>query len=324
MKRIIGSIAAALLATACGGPDFQSGLPSKDMVEVKLPATAQSRDLGLQESELRSSKAGLAGEGNLSDGWALTVVATAHVNGGTLYVLALLDAIGDYPPTTIEENTATWGPWDDENSQNAYRLTVTHNGGHNYSYALAGKAKGAADSEFQIVLSGSHVARSRRVGHGEFLIDWDRMQTLPSHDESIGSAIVAYGNDGDGGAVGVFARFEGVRDEQNGGTINANYLYAAKPGVGGTFQFGTRKNINPEAGTTMESFTIESRWLTTGAGRMDAKVSGGDFALSPATVNECWDTQAKSRFLAVSFDPSKNYGAEASNCAIQGAEYSQL
>jgi hypothetical protein len=324
MKRIIGCIAAALLATACGAPDFQSGLPTRDMVEVKLPATAQSRDLGLQESEIRSSQAGLAGEGNLSDGWALTVVATATVNGGTIWVLALLDAISEYPPTTVGENAAVWGPWDDENSENSYRLTVTHNGGQSYSYALEAKAKVAAASEFQVILSGSHVAKSRKVGHGELLIDWDRMQTLPSHDDNIGSALVAYGNDGEGGAVGVFARFEGVRDNETGGTLNANYLYAAKPGVGGTFQFGTRKNVNPEAGNTLESFTIESRWLTSGAGRIDAKVGGGDFAANPATVNECWDTQAKSRFLAVSFDPSKNYGTEATDCAIQGAEYSKL
>jgi hypothetical protein len=239
-------------------------------------------------------------------------------------VLALLDAISDYPPTTVEGNTAVWGPWDDQDSENSYRLTVTHSGGQNYSYALEAKAKVAAASEFQIILSGTHLARSRRVGHGEFLIDWDRMQTLPSHDNNIGSAVVAYGNDGEGGLVGVFARFEGVRDGDTGGTVNANYLYASKPGEGGTFQFGTRKNINPEAGTTLESFTIESRWLPSGEGRIDAKVGGGDFAANPATVNECWDTQAKSRFLAVSYDSSKNYGSEATHCAIQGAEYSKL
>jgi len=85
-----------------------------------------------------------------------------------------------------------------------------------------------------------------------------------------------------------------------------------------------RKNMNPSEGTTLENFTVKSRWLPTGAGRSDAQVSGGDLGANQATWNECWDSSFLSQFLAVSYDTTLGYGVEADNCAIQGADYAEL
>ena len=320
MKKILGLATAALLATACG-PDFQAGVPSKEMVEVQAPGgNAQA----LMSSEVGSAKNALSGQGNRADSYVLTRGATSGVNGGTVFVLTLLGAITDHQPTSRDGNTAVWGPYTDSLSPNTWKLTVTHQGGQSYSYALEGKAKDAPDSAFVTVLSGTHNAVSRKVGHGEFLLDWDAAATLPEHDTNIGSALITYGNDGQNGAVAVTARFEGVLDQDTGLRVNANYAYAAVPAVGGAFEFGIRKNANPQDGTTLENFTIKSRWLTSGAGRADAQVSGGDLGANQATWNECWNTDFNSTFLAVSFDPSVGYGTEATDCAIQGAEYSSL
>ena len=320
MKKMIGLATAALLATACG-PDFRSGVPTKEMVELKIP---QSSAQGLQSSELGEAKASNAVQGQRSDAYVLTRAATTLVNGGTLWVLGLLGAITEHQPTSQSGNTAVWGPHTEALSPTTWKLTVTAQGGDAYSYALQAKAKDAPDTAFITVLSGAHVATSNHKGHGEFLLDWDAAATLPEHGPEIGSAIIAYGNDGEDNVVGVLARFEGVRDEETGGRVNANYAYAAVPGVGGGFAFGIRKNINPAEGSTLENFTIKSRWLQSGAGRSDAQVSGGDLGSQQATWNECWDTTFNSQFLAVSYDSSLNYGAEATNCAIQGAEYANL
>ena len=320
MKKILGLATAALLATACG-PDFQAGIPSKEMVQVKFPENSAQ---GLQASEVQGAQASNMIQGQRSDAYTLTRAATSLVNGGTVAVLGLLAAITDHQPTTSTANTATWGPYTDSLSPNTWKLTVTHGQGQNYSYVLEGKAKDAPDSAFVAVLSGTHVAASRKVGHGEFLLDWDAAATLPEHDNNIGSAIIAYGNDNAQGAVGVLARFEGVRDQDTGGRVNANYAYLSVPGVGGGFEFGIRKNINPNEGSTMENFTIKSRWTEAGAGRSDAQVSGGDLGSGQATYNECWDTSFNSQFLAVSYDTALGYGTEAGGCAIQGAEYANL
>jgi len=302
MKKILGLAATALLATACG-PDFQSGVPTKEMVQLQIPGSSAQ---GLQSSEVGMAKNAFSGQGNTSDAYVLTRSAT------------------DNDPTTQTADSATWGPYTDSLSLNTWKLTVTHQGGQSYSYALQGKAKDAPDTAFVTVLSGTHVAVSRKVGHGEFLLDWDAAATLPEHDNNIGSALVGYGNVGKDHAVGVLARFEGVRDQDTGERVNASYAFAAVPGVGGAFEFGVRKNVNPQDGATLENFTIKSRWMASGAGRSDAQVSGGDLGAGQATFNECWSTSFASTYLAVSFDTTAGYGTESSDCAIQGAEYANL
>jgi hypothetical protein len=320
MKKMLGLATAALLATACG-PDFRNGLPSKEMVEVKVP---ESGAQGLQASEISDAKTSNAVQGQRSDAYALTRAATLMVNGGTLWVLGLLGEVTQHQPTTQTETSATWGPYTDALSPNTFKLTVVAQGGDAYSYSLDGKAKDAPDTAYVTVLSGTHVATGHKLGHGEFLLDWDAAATLPEHDNNIGSALIGYSNDGADRRVGVLARFEGVRDQDTGGRVNANYAYLAIPGAGGAFEFGIRKNINPAEGATLENFTIKSRWLPSGAGRADAQVSGGDLGSAQATFNECWDTSFNSQFLAVSYDTTLGYGTEAAGCSIQGAEYADL
>lgn len=321
MKKMLGLATAALLATACG-PDFRSGIPSKDMVELKVP---ESSAQGLQAGEIGDAKTSNALQGQRSDAYVLTRAATTLVNGGTLWVLGVLGSITEQTPTSQSGNTAVWGPGSDALSPNTYKLTVVDQQDGSYAYVLQGKAKEAPDTAFVNLISGTHTPTSRHLGHGAFLIDWDAAATLPEHNANdIGSATIAYGNDGDDHVVGVLARFEGVRDQDTGERVNASYAYAARPGVGGGFAFGIRKNINPAEGTTLENFTIQSRWLQSGAGRSDAQVSGGDLGSGQATFNECWDTSFNSQFLAVSYDTAAGYGTEAAGCVIQGAEYANL
>lgn len=321
MKKILGLATTALLATACGR-DFRAGLPTKEMVQVEFP---QSSSQGLQaDGELSNAKVSNALQGQLSDGYVLTRSATGMVNGGALAVVRLIKAITDNPPTSSAGNTAVWGPGHDTLSRNTYRLTVVNTHGNEYAYKLEGRANEAPDSAFVPLLTGSHVATSETVGHGGFLLDFDAAATLPEHDGNVGSVEIGYGNDGDGGAVGVLARFENVLDQDTGARVNANYAYASVPNVGGAFEFAVRKNLNPNEGTTLENFTIKSRWLSSGAGRSDAQVSGGDLGANQATWNECWDTSFLSQFLAVSYDTTAGYGTESANCAIQGAEYANL
>jgi len=321
MKKILGLATAALLATACGR-DFRAGLPTKQMVEVPFP---QSNSQGLQaQGEVGNAKTSTALQGQLSDGYVLTRSATGTVNAGTLAVLGLIKAITDQPPTSAAGNTAVWGPGHDALSPNTYRMTVVNTHGNEYSYMLEGRANEAPDTAFVRVLSGTHVATSDDVGHGGFLLDFDAAATLPEHDANVGSVEIGYGNDGDHGAVGVLARFENVVDQDTGARVNANYAYASVPNVGGAFEFAVRKNLNPQDGTTLENFTIKSRWLSSGAGRSDAQVSGGDLGANQATWNECWDTSFLSQYAAVSYDTTAGYGTESANCAIQGAEYADL
>src|SRR4051812_19593999 len=105
MKRILAAAVVISIATGCGGlvQDFRTGLPTKDMVEVKTPGSA-----GLREEGVSTAYSAL--QGQRANSYSLTRGATVTINGGTLFVLALVKAITDQQPTTVEENRAVWGP----------------------------------------------------------------------------------------------------------------------------------------------------------------------------------------------------------------------
>lgn len=319
-------LCAALMLTACGsnteGDAFREGLPSQQLVEVKAPEKAGQ---GL-EVEAQA-------KGGQSDTYAWTRGATVVVNVGTASVLTLLEKITEHTPTSLEGKTAVWGPHTEALSPNTWKLTVTQTAEHSYTYELEAKAKSAADSEYKVILSGSHTAtvdangqRLKHYGSGTFLIDWDVAQTLPEHDNNVGSVETRYARPDTTSAVTVEADFRQVRDAERPSTrVDADYRYKATPGAGGEFDFAVDKNI--DRGTdrpAIEHLTIKSRWQQDGAGRSDVQATGGDLVDQEANISECWDSNFASQVLLISYAPFLNYGTEATECAFGTAVYSSL
>jgi hypothetical protein len=80
----------------------------------------------------------------------------------------------------------------------------------------------------------------------------------------------------------------------------------------GDFQFGATANMMTDT-AAMETGVIRSRWALTGAGRSDARLSGGD-AQSGVTVTECWDTAFNRVYVTVS--PTGETAGNASDCVF--------
>lgn len=316
MKRILAATAALLALAGCGLEDqFRSGLPQKSMVELNIPGRDTVQGKASMSSALR---------GDRSDSYLMTRGATQSVNGATFFILGLIDAITKNRPTSINENAAVWGPYPgDALDPNMFKLTVNRTGDKNFTYALEAKGKTAPEEAWVVILSGSHnKGATDNHGNGTFLIDWDAAQTLPEHGSDIGTVEITYAKEQGTDQVTVSAEFAGVSDG-NGGTTNASYRYSATPGSGGTFDFMARNDVTGDPGV-LEKMTIHSRWLETGAGRSDYRVSEGDLGSSEATGNECWDTAFNSQYANLSYNPVAGYGDEATDCAIIGAEYSTL
>ncbi len=321
MKRILAATAALLVLAGCDSLEaqFRNGLPQKSMVELNIPGRDTVEGKVSMTSELR---------GDRSNSYLLTRGATRSVNGGTFFILALIDGVTKNRPTSMDENTAVWGPYPgDALDPNTYKLTVNRTGDKNFTYALEAKGKTAPEDAWVVIVSGSHTkGETDNHGNGTFLIDWDNAQTLPEHGPEIGTAEITYAKEQGTEKVTVSAEFVGVSDG-NSGTTNFSYRYSATPGAGGTFDFMVRGDINNDVGTiTLEKLTIHSRWLETGAGRADIRVTEGDLGALEATGNECWDTSFNSQYANLSYDPNpaSNYGTDATDCAIHGAEYSTL
>jgi len=313
-------LCAALMLTACGqnsteGDAFREGLPSQETVEMKAPAKAGQ---GLQVDA--------QAKGGQSDTYAWTRGATVVVNGGTAAVLTLLEKITEHPASSVHGDTAVWGPHTEALARNTWKLTVKKTGDNTYSYTVSAKAKDAADSAFVDVITGTHTAAVNEAdepmkgfGQGEFTLDWETAQTLPEHDANVGKMTVKYARLDATSAITVDAAFDDVKDGDDASKrVDAKYGYKAVPGQGGEFDFKLIQDwYKPAGSTALETLTIKSRWLETGAGRSDVRLSGGDFQSDTAEASECWDTTFASRFLYASYAlPKVRYGTEATDCAF--------
>jgi hypothetical protein len=306
------------MLSACGGgvsslDAMRNGLPSSEGVQMNVPKATANLESGQQRQAVQGEKSGF---------YQVTVAVTGVVNLGTVMVLGMVKGITDNPPTSFKSGVAVWGPYTEPLSPTTYRFTATDNGNHNYGYVLEGKPKQAADSAYKQLLTGNHTAASDSSGHpirgfgnGTFHIDWDAIASLPDHGSSkdAGSADFTYSRATATSQVDIKVVFTGAWDDDAKRHFDATYEYRAIPGADGRFRFSTFRSNNG----TVERLAIESRWKTTGAGRSDVIVTG----LLPGTVNECWDQNFKSTYQQVSYDPSKNYGTESTDCAFIGAEY---
>jgi hypothetical protein len=315
-------LCAALMFAGCDSAkndeeSFREGLPSKEMVEVKAPSKGGQ---GLTA----------AGQGDTADYYKLTVGAAVTVNGGTLWVLNLIEEIVKHPPTSIEGDVAVWGPHTGALSPNTWKLTVTRTDDHSYSWVLEGKGKTEQDSAFKAVLSGTHTAsvdadgeRVKGYGSGEFLIDWDKSRTLPgANPNDMGTAEIRYSRTQAGAVASVEADFHQVRDEEvQGGRVDAKYAYKQAPSAGGELDFVIKKNVYP--GTAVENLAIKSRWEATGVGRSDIKLSGGNVPFD-AKVSECWDSNFLSAFYTANYNVELDYGTVSACGSFSTAVYSTL
>lgn len=313
-KLILGAAVVALSACGVdGATSFRQGVPKKDAVKMKMPGqgTALTSSTGTRRDGL---------EGERAEFYALTRAVTLTVNGGTAGVLNLVEQITEYPPSTITQDSATWGPHTDALSPNTWKLVVTRSASaqNTYTYELSGKGKTEADSAYRVVLSGTHVDGGENFGTGTFLLDFTAASQLPEHDGNVGAATITYSRATSSSDTEINAEFVGIRDGAQ--TVDAQYHYVETPGQGGLLDYDFQKDF--VAGPAIENATIRSRWQQSGAGRSDIRASGGD-TTSDVTISECWDSGFLSRFLEASFASGPSYGT-AAVCAFTTASFATL
>jgi hypothetical protein len=305
-----------LFAVACGEEEvaFQDALPSKDALTVNAPDNSNALTVG-----------------QLSGYYVITHLATVGVNVTVVGIFNLLEDIVRTPPTTIEGDTATWGPGaGDALDPNVYRLVVS-GADAKFSYSLEYRRKNA-EGDF-IVLASGHSDKSSGEADGVgdltiFVTNWGEASLNPCDR---GTAVINYDTTTEPHKLGIdFSDFRSC-EEQKDGTYSASYYYDRFRDGSGNFQFTANGDIqggvrNPDV---LEDLVIRSRWNATGAGRSDAKISGGDLAIegvTEVTASECWDASFGITFAVTDpqlIDFAHQAGAE-SDCpaGMQEASYS--
>lgn len=276
--------AAAVSLTACVARNdepnqaIQRAIPTADQVSIKLPVNNE-RAIG-----------------QLAEFYVATRGITLTFNGGSAWVLVLIHTIVQFPATTIDGDTYTWGPFSDALDPAEYKLVVTDHGDETYTWALSGRSKLEAASDFEEVISGlADSSAGERQGNGTFKIDFDagrRVNPIDADPEARGQVEVAY----DLAAKQLALHIDSTDD--NGNPVEANYAYEEKDDGSGAMVFGIEGDMG--GGAELESALIHSRWLATGDGRADVALSGGNTE-NPAGVlaSECWNGQFRRSFFAV-------------------------
>jgi hypothetical protein len=234
------------------------------------------------------------------------------VDGATAEILGLVWLLAHSPPTTLTADQATWGPVDgDALSPLNWRFVVHKVGPGSYDYELDGRPKAAtSDADFQAILKGhGYDHTSAQYQTGTFTLDRDVAKALdPARNKDTGPLVVTYD------LHALPASIHAVVTPQ-APDPSADALVTREADGGGTVTLQTQSDIDASNGKNIkEDVEIKSRWAANGAGRGDAKVSGGDLGAA-VTATQCWGTTFALVYASDSLNASSAVGT-ASDCAF--------
>jgi len=289
-----GVVAATLLAGGCIQPSndvhpIANAIPTADQVAIHLPEAKMTRTVG-----------------QLAPYYVVTRTVTRDLNGGTAWVLILVHAIVQYPATSTSGDTAIWGPWDGGALDPAsYRLTVTALADGSYDWSLDGKSKTDPGAHFITVIAGNAVPSvPEGQGSGRFTIDFDNAELVNPVDNAGKHGVVDIAYDL---AARTLDMQISTTEDRNGvqTPVDYHYTYGEAADGSGNMAFGFHGDTD-DPGDAAEDGVVRSRWLQTGAGRTDIKLSGGDLGNQQITGSECWDTNFRETYYedSVNFMPT--------------------
>jgi hypothetical protein len=253
--------------------------------------------------------------GQLANWYVATRDVTRTFNGGSAWVLTTVHAIIEFPVTSVNGNTYTWGPWSGSALDPAnYKLDVTAVGDGTYTYQLSGQSKTVANAQFEVVIDGTADPRAGELqGKGEFLIDFDASRRVNPIDAGDAKGTVDATYD----LATKHLDLVIATTDANGQPVSADYAYDEQADGGGSMLFDFTSNQG--GGPALEEGTLRSRWLADGSGRADARETGGDLGSAEAVASECWGTSFQRTYYTdnVSFAPTEG---DVGTCAFATAD----
>jgi hypothetical protein len=311
------TLAAVLVAAGCGGGEspeeaFRAALPPEGL-RMTVPGGEAA---ALAVPGMLSAGPGVLSSalvGQTAELYALTRRTSDGLNGMVGGILASIWGIARQPPSAVGPDAAVWGPFTPVLSPATFRLVVERRPDR-LVFHLDARPKGAGDDAFRPVAAGGpDPAAPPERAAGEFAVDLSLLHTLDPVGHPLAGAMgVRHDLGPGGGSIAVH-----LQDLAGPGEppLTADYRYALGPGGEGVFRFAAHADLlgGPEQ---LEDGLIVSRWTPAGAGRADARVTGGD-AGAGADASECWDDLFARVWFA--FGPSQEPPVEEgdpSRCAF--------
>lgn len=283
----------SLLLVACvgcgaaseSGDSLTYALPSRQTLEVTLAAADGGTAAPGPSPDELGKTAGLA---------VLTRQTTVWVNALVGGALDTVSSIARTRPAEVGPDGAVWGPFADATSPLAWRLVVSRVGPGKHTFQLQVRLSSGGGGDFQAFLQGvSQGAGPSGPSQGVFSIDLSLAHRLdpvghPNEGQVVaGWTIAAPGRD-------VHVQLAGVHDASEPPATGAFDAVVLTDGSG-TLTFDAHANLVGSA-QTLEVGRVGSQWNTSGAGRADAEVHGGDVGAG-GVLSECWNAGSSLVYL---------------------------
>ncbi len=312
MNRIASTVAVTALTFAVGciqkaePHPVRNALPTAENVKINVPD--------------QSASAQAYAVGDLADYYVLTRNLSRGLNAGAGWVLALVHIIVQFPPTTVEDNTYTWGPHSDALDPAEWKLIVTELTDGSYDWRFEGRNKIDPSAGWLTTVSGNAVpGATANRGTGHFTLDFDAAEKVnPLENDGEGIVEIVYDLENTDGTPATLSIAVDSEEPDETGTlrpVHFEYNYAENQDGSGDLQFNFSSDID-ENGSAIEDAVIRSRWMSTGAGRADIRISNGDLGAGQTVeVSECWSTS----FLRVYYTDSMEWApteGDVADCAF--------
>lgn len=323
----LGTIALGALAGGCLSlqqPDtseYREAIPQQGDAQIAFAsaqASAGSSGTSGQSAGLALHIQGTGGGGtNYASFYEFTRAVSDGVDTGTLLILAEVAVVTSYPPTSVDGSHAVWGPGGDALDPVEWKLTVTKVADHEFDYEVDGRPHGStSDAAWTSILTGHGYSHAHALYRsGSFTLDGDALEALDPTRSNGGKVAVQY--DARSWPTNVSADVT----TSDGSSQWYDVTVAHDQDGGGTLVVTAMADISSPADGKNESVDENSRWNSSGAGRADVKMSGGDLS-STVLASQCWS----SSFAQTYYTDNANYqptSGDASTCAFAQAQFDQ-
>jgi hypothetical protein len=320
---MLGTIAVASLTGGCvlqpDASEYREAIPQHGDAQLAFAGTQTGGGTTGQSmtTKLHIQGTGGAGGTNYATFYEFTRTVSDGVDTGTLLILAEVALVTSYPPTSIDGSHSVWGPGGDALDPIEWKLTVTKTADHVFDYEVDGRPHGSTDnSAWKSILTGHGYGHSHALYRsGSFTLDGDTLKALDPTRSNGGKVAVQY----DARAWPKTVSADVTTSDGSGQWYDVTVAHAQDGG--GTLVVTAMADISSPPDGTNESVDENSRWNSTGAGRADVKMSGGDLSTT-VLASQCWSSAFAQTYYTdnVSYQPTSG---DASTCAFARAQFNQ-
>jgi hypothetical protein len=280
------------------------------------PQAAAATSLHVQSGSGGGSGAGT--QAGYASYYEFTRGITDAVDTVTVAIVGEIVVVASLPPTTVDANHAVWGPGSgDALDPVSWKLTVTLVGGDEFDYEVDGRPHlSQSEADWKAILTGHGFGKSSAsYRSGSFVIDQDALRALdPTRTTSTGTVAITY----DARSYPLNALADVTPNDGTGASYHVTVLHGQDGSGIMTLNAATDVSTPPDG--TNESVAENSRWDSTGAGRADVKLSGGDLGAATVMASQCWsDAFAQVYYTdSVGYEPTSG---SAASCAYAQAQF---